>query len=85
LAEAGGGEVGGRDGQEGGLNHPAAAFSAEGAVPGGGFLRKGVVEVGQDEAAAAWEAEKEALAESGGQCTQKRFGGVGEEPTEKFE
>jgi hypothetical protein len=54
-------------------------------VPGGGFLRKGVVEVGQDEAAAAWEAEKEALAESGGQCTQKRFGGVGEEPTEKFE
>ena len=85
MAEAGGGEVGRGEGEEGGLDHAPAAFPADGAVPGGGFLRKRVVEVGQNQAAAAREAEKEGLAEGGGQGAQKRFGGVGEEPAEKFE
>ena len=54
-------------------------------MPGGGLFREGVVEVGEDEAAAARQAEKQEIAEGGGECAQERFGSVSEEPAEKFE
>jgi hypothetical protein len=53
-------------------------------MPNGGFFREGVVEVGKDEATAARQAEKEEIAEPGGEDAQKRFGRMRKEPTEKF-
>ena len=54
-------------------------------MPRGGFFRKRVVEVREDEATAAREPEKDDITERGGKRAQKRFGSVGEEPAEKFE
>lgn len=44
-----------------------------------------MVKVGKDQATAAGEAEKDHVAEGGGEDAQKRFGGVSEEPAEGFE
>jgi hypothetical protein len=85
LAEAGLVKVRRGEREEGGLDHAPATLAADGAMPGGGLFREGVVEVGEDEAAAAREAEKEEIAEGGGECAQERFGSMSEEPAEKFE
>ena len=53
-------------------------------MPVGGLSREGVMEIGEDEAAAAWQAKEEKITEPGGQGAQEEFRGVRKEPTEKF-
>jgi hypothetical protein len=54
-------------------------------MPHGGLLREGVVEVGENQPAAAGQEPEKQIAQDGGQQTEDGFRRVGGEPAKGFE